>query len=143
MRIKKLDPAAVTPSYAKPGDAGLDLTYVGDARWLHAGERFLASTGIALELPPGTQGEVRSRSGLAAKHGVVVLNSPGTVDEGYRGEVKVILTNTDPSASFYLEPGMKIAQLVVMPYVRADVVVVNDLSESERGEGGFGSTGIK
>ncbi len=141
VKFKKLDEKAVIPTYAKAGDAGMDLVYIGECRWIAPGERLLAKTGLAIELPPGTQGEVRSRSGLALKNGVVVANSPGTIDEGYRGEVGAILLNTS-TKGFHIETGMRVAQLVVMPYVSCEVEAVEELSTSERGATGFGSTGV-
>jgi dUTP pyrophosphatase len=139
LRVKRLDPAAVLPSYARPGDAGLDLFAVR-ALTIAPGESALVPTGIAIELPPGTEGQVRPRSGLALKFAITVLNTPGTVDEGYRGEVGVILINHG-RAPFAVDAGMKIAQLVVTPRVHVDVVEAQELSDTQRGTGGFGSTG--
>jgi dUTP pyrophosphatase len=139
LKVKRLDPAAVLPSYARRGDAGLDLFAVR-AISIAPGASALVPTGIAIELPPGTEGQVRPRSGLALKHGITVLNTPGTVDEGYRGEVGVILINHGTSA-FDVSAGMKIAQLVVSPRIEVEVSEVADLSETQRGAGGFGSTG--
>lgn len=137
--IKRLSPTAILPSYAHPGDAGLDL-FADRAASLEPGETKLIGTGISIELPEGTEGQVRPRSGLALKHSVTVLNSPGTIDRGYRGEVGVILINHGPRR-FDVEPGMKIAQLVVAACLTAEVVEAGDLSNSSRGHGGFGSTG--
>jgi dUTP pyrophosphatase len=139
MRVKKLDPTARLPAYARPGDAGLDL-FANEAAVLEPGGSRLVRTGIAIELPPETEAQVRPRSGLAARHGVTVLNTPGTIDAGYRGEVGVILINhgRDP---FTVEAGMKIAQMVVQPVVRVTVREAADLSDTARGTGGFGSTG--
>jgi len=139
LRVKKLRSAAVAPHYAHPGDAGLDL-FACDAITLGPGESAIVKTGIAIELPPDTEGQVRPRSGLAAKHQISVLNTPGTIDEGYRGEVGVILMNFG-SNPFDVEPGAKIAQLVVKPVLRVEVEEVAELSDTSRGVGGFGSTG--
>ena len=137
--IKRLSPTAILPTYAHPGDAGLDL-FADRAASLEPGETKLIGTGISIELPEGTEGQVRPRSGLALKHSVTVLNSPGTIDRGYRGEVGVILINHGPRR-FDVEPGMKIAQLVVAACLTVEVVEAGDLSNSSRGHGGFGSTG--
>ena len=137
--VKKLVPHAVLPAYAHPGDAGLDL-YAAEYCEIPPGEWRKVRTGVAIELPPGTEAQVRPRSGLALHHGVTLLNSPGTIDEGYRGEIGVILINHGP-VSFYVEPGMRIAQLVVQLVARVDVCEVDALSETSRGMGGFGSTG--
>jgi dUTP pyrophosphatase len=139
LKVRRLTPSAVLPSYAHPGDAGLDLC-AAVAVTIEPGERKLVGTGISIELPPGTEGNVRPRSGLALKHGVTVLNSPGTIDRGYRGEVGVILINHG-STRFEIQPGMKIAQLVVAPCVTVTVDENSPLTDSSRGEGGFGSTG--
>ncbi|HVZ22937.1 MAG TPA: dUTP diphosphatase [Vicinamibacterales bacterium] len=139
LKVKKLSPAATLPSYARAGDAGLDLFAVRQIV-LEPGASALVPTGIAIELPAGTEAQVRPRSGLALKHGLTVLNTPGTVDEGYRGEVGVILINHGKTA-FTVEPGMKIAQMVVSPRLEVAVVEVAELSDTERGAGGFGSTG--
>ena len=137
--IKRLSPTATLPSYAHPGDAGLDL-FADVTLSLEPGEARLVGTGISIELPQGTEGQVRPRSGLALKHGVTVLNSPGTVDHGYRGEVGVILINHG-ARRFDVLPGMKIAQLVVATCLSVDVVEAGELSSTSRGHGGFGSTG--
>ena len=139
LRVRRLDPAATLPARAHPGDAGLDLYAAGDHA-IPPGETRLVGTGLAIELPPGTEAQVRPRSGLALKHSVTVLNTPGTVDEGYRGEVGVILINHGRSA-FEVRCGMKIAQLVIKPTLAVDVVAVDALSDTSRGDGGFGSTG--
>lgn len=139
LKIKRLRADAVLPNYAHPGDAGLDL-YACEEKELQPGERALIPTGIAIELPPFTEAQVRPRSGLALKHGVTVLNTPGTIDEGYRGEVGIILINLG-NKPFKVEKGSKIAQLVVKPVLRVEVQEVQHLSETIRGEGGFGSTG--
>jgi dUTP pyrophosphatase len=127
------------PSYARDGDAGLDL-FALKPSVIEPGRSALVPTGIAIELPPGTEAQVRPRSGLALKHAITVLNTPGTVDEGYRGEVGVILINHGQT-SFAVEAGMKIAQMVVSPRVQVSVVEVAELSDTQRGAGGFGSTG--
>lgn len=131
-----------TPAYAQPGDAGADLRS-SESLVLPPGGRALVGTGISFALPEGYVAFVVPRSGLAVKHGITVLNSPGTIDAGYRGEIKVPLLNTDPSAEFRIEPGDRIAQLIVMPVSRAVFVPVSELSESVRGAGGFGSTGVR
>ena len=139
LKVKKLNPAATLPSYAREGDAGLDLFAV-KAMVIEPGKSALVPTGIAIELPSGTEAQVRPRSGLALKHAITVLNTPGTVDEGYRGEVGVILINHGATA-FAVEAGMKIAQMVVSPRIQVAVVEVPELSDTQRGAGGFGSTG--
>jgi len=139
LKIKKLNPDAVLPSYAREGDAGLDLCAV-KALVIEPGKSALVPTGIAIELPSGTEAQVRPRSGLALKHGISVLNTPGTVDEGYRGEVGVILINHGP-APFEVTPGARIAQLVVQRRLEISVVEADDVSATARGAGGFGSTG--
>lgn len=128
------------PGYAHPGDAGADLLSAEDLT-LAPGARALVSTGVSIALPDGFAAFVMPRSGLAAKHGVTVLNAPGTVDAGYRGEIKVTLLNTDRTADYAIAKGDKIAQLIVMPVVQARFVDVDELPASARGEGGFGSTG--
>ncbi|WP_416446781.1 dUTP diphosphatase [Leucobacter sp. HNU] len=130
------------PSYAMPGDAGADLRST-ESVLLAPGERRLVGTGVSIALPEGFAAFVMPRSGLAAKHGVTVVNAPGTVDAGYRGEIKVALLNTDRTSAFQVESGDRIAQLVVMPVVRAEFVAVDELPESSRGAGGFGSTGVR
>src|SRR5437762_9695103 len=127
LKVKKLNQAATLPSYAREGDAGLDLFAV-KAIVIEPGKSALVPTGIAIELPAGTEAQVRPRSGLALKHALTVLNTPGTVDEGYRGEVGVILINHG-SSPFTVEPGMKIAQLVVSPRIQVAVVDVAELSD--------------
>ncbi|QIG41309.1 dUTP diphosphatase [Microbacterium sp. 4R-513] len=128
------------PSYAHPGDAGADLTAAEDVR-LEPGQRALVGTGVRIALPEGYAAFVVPRSGLAAKHGITVVNSPGTVDAGYRGEIKVTLLNTDSEHAFEVVKGDRIAQLIVMPVPQARFIPVDTLPESVRGEGGFGSTG--
>lgn len=138
--FRKLHPAAVLPSYAHEGDAGMDLSSVEEVTVPPHG-RALVATGLAIELPLGTEAQVRPRSGMAAKYGITVLNAPGTIDAGYRGEIKVILLNTD-AAEFRVEPGMRIAQLVVAPVAQVQVSWTEQLGESDRGTRGFGSSGI-
>jgi len=128
------------PEYAHPGDAGADLV-ASETVELGPGERATVATGSAIALPDGYVAFVVPRSGLAAKHGITVVNSPGTVDAGYRGEIRVILLNTDRTASYTITAGDRIAQLVVLPVARARFVPVERLPGSHRGEGGFGSTG--
>lgn len=140
LKIRRLDPAATIPHYAHPGDAGLDLFALQPAE-IAPGASCLVRTGIAIELPAGTEAQVRPRSGLALKHGITVLNTPGTIDEGYRGEVGVILINHGRQP-FTVERGMKIAQMVIKPVLRVDVQEVGELSDTARGAGGFGSTGM-
>jgi len=134
--------AAQIPAYAQAGDAGADLRSA-EALVLAPGARALVGTGIRIALPDGYLAYVVPRSGLAVKHGITVLNAPGTIDAGYRGEIKVPLLNTDAHEPFAIEPGDRIAQLIVMPVTRANFVPVAELSESERGSGGFGSTGVR
>ena len=139
LKIKRLHAAATLPCYAHPGDAGLDL-FAAEPLTLAPGESGLVKTGISMELPENTEGQVRPRSGLALKHGVTVLNAPGTIDEGYRGEVGVILINHG-KAPYAIEPGMKIAQMLIKPVLTVSVSEAEALSETRRGAGGFGSTG--
>lgn len=134
--------AAQVPVYAHPGDAGADLTSTEAVR-LEPGQRALIGTGVRIALPEGHAAFVVPRSGLAAKHGITVVNAPGTVDAGYRGEIKVTLLNTDPDAAFEIAPGDRIAQLIVMPVLQATFIPVDTLPDSVRGDGGFGSTGYQ
>jgi dUTP pyrophosphatase len=131
---------AVLPARAYPGDAGLDLAAC-DRHVLGPGDRALVGTGIAVAIPDGHAGLVTPRSGLAAEHGITIVNTPGVVDSGYRGELRVILHNTDRQASFVVEPGMRIAQLLVVAVPEAALREVEELPASERGTGGFGSSG--
>jgi dUTP pyrophosphatase len=139
--IKRLADSATLPAYAHPGDAGLDL-YSAVSLAIEPGESKLVGTGISIELPPNTEAQVRPRSGLALKHGISVLNTPGTIDHGYRGEVGVILINHG-RARFDVEPGMKIAQMVIAPFLSVEVEEAEALSATARGQGGFGSTGVR
>lgn len=138
--IKRIDPAAVMPSYAHPGDAGMDICS-REALVIPPGGRALVHTGLVFQLPPDAEAQVRPRSGLALKQGVTVLNAPGTIDAGYRGEVGVILANFG-SEPFQVTVGMKVAQVVVAPVVQATLVETVETDETERGAGGFGSTGL-
>ncbi|GAB2552039.1 dUTP diphosphatase [Leucobacter ruminantium] len=134
--------AETPPVYAHFDDAGADLR-AAEAVEIAPGDRALIGTGVSIALPEGYAAFVVPRSGLAVKHGITVLNSPGTIDAGYRGEIKVPLLNTDPERSFAIAPGDRIAQLIVMPVSRAEFVPVAELPESVRGTGGFGSTGVQ
>ena len=140
LRVKRLDPRAVLPRRAHDGDAGLDL-HALDGFELAPGERAQVRTGIAIALPPGTAGMVLPRSGLAARHGISVVNAPGLIDEGYRGEIQVLLLNTDRQQTFRAEPGDRIAQLVVVDVEAPEIVESDDLGDTARGSGGFGSSG--
>jgi len=140
LSVRRLDPAATVPTRAHDGDAGLDL-YACEAVTVWAGERASVRTGIALEIPPGHAGLVLPRSGLAARHGIALVNAPGLIDAGYRGEVRVLLLNTDGESHFEVAPGDRIAQLLLVPFAAAEAVEVQELATSERGDGGFGSTG--
>ncbi len=139
--IRQLDPGLPVPSYAHPGDAGADLVSAEDVVLAAGGGRALVRTGVAVALPIGYVGLVHPRSGLAARLGVTVLNAPGTVDAGYRGEILVNLVNHDPVAPAKISRGDRIAQLVVQRVERADFHIVEELPESRRGAGGHGSTG--
>ncbi|HOA86880.1 MAG: dUTP diphosphatase [Microbacteriaceae bacterium] len=132
--------ASQPPRYAHPGDAGADLVSTESLR-LEPGQRALVGTGVRIALPDGYAAFVVPRSGLATKHGITIVNSPGTVDAGYRGEIKVTLLNTDAEQAFDIAVGDRIAQMIVMPVTRARFVPVDELPGSVRGEGGFGSTG--
>jgi len=140
LKIQKLTDDAIVLQYAHPNDSGMDLFAVESAV-IPVGGRKLIKTGISIQLPPATEAQVRPRSGLALKYGISVTNAPGTVDEGYRGEIGVILENRGETP-FNVEKGMKIAQLVIAPVLRPQIEVVEDLSTTQRGSGGFGSTGI-
>ena len=138
--VVKLKENAVVPTRAHPGDAGLDL-YSTEIAHLGPGERWSVGTGIALEIPEGHAGLVLPRSGLAREHGIALVNAPGLIDAGYRGEVRVLLLNTDPAETVRIEAGARIAQLVVTPVAIAEPVEVTELSDTARGDGGFGSSG--
>lgn len=138
--LVRLDADLPMPAYAHPGDAGADLVAATDVT-LAPGERSLVPTGVALALPEGYVGLVHPRSGLAARHGISIVNAPGTVDAGYRGEVKVLLVNLDPQESVTLHRGDRVAQLVVQRVEHAEFVEAESLDGSTRGEGGYGSTG--
>ncbi len=138
--VRLTAPGATPPSYALPGDAGADLTVTEDVE-LAPFQRVLVGTGVAVAIPEGYAGFVHPRSGLAARHGLSLVNAPGTIDAGYRGEIKVNLVNLDPERPVTLRRGERVAQLVVQPVVRARFVAVDVLPASVRGEGGHGSTG--
>jgi dUTP pyrophosphatase len=138
--VKRLDPDVPLPRYARPSDAGLDL-YAATRVVIEPGARALVGTGLALAIPPGYAGLVLPRSGLALRHGVTVLNAPGLIDAGYRGEVQVLLINHDPASPVVLERGERIAQLVIQKVDSVELIEVDELSATERGTGGFGSTG--
>jgi dUTP pyrophosphatase len=138
--VARLNEDAVLPSRAHEGDAGLDL-YACEMAHIGPGERWSVGTGIAVEIPAGHAGLVLPRSGLAKRHGIALVNSPGLIDSGYRGELRVLLLNTDPADTFRVAKGDRIAQLVLVPIAIGTPVEVEALAESARGEGGFGSSG--
>ena len=140
LRFARLRENAVLPTRAHQGDAGLDL-YAAQPAHLGPGERWSVATGVAVEIPDGHAGLVLPRSGLARKHGIALVNSPGLIDAGYRGELTVLLLNTDPAEVYRVEAGDRIAQLVVVAVATAEPVEVEALTESARGDGGFGSSG--
>ncbi len=140
LAVRRLRDDAALPERAYPGDAGLDLVSC-ERVTLEPGERAVVGTGIAVAIPEGHAGLVVPRSGLAARHGIGIVNAPGLVDAGYRGELRVVLVNTDRSEAFVVEPGMRIAQLVLVPVALAAAIDVTELPESERGSAGFGSSG--
>jgi dUTP pyrophosphatase len=140
LRVVKLKEGAMVPSRAHEGDAGLDL-YACEPAHLGPGERWGVGTGIGVEIPEGHAGFVLPRSGLAREHGIALVNAPGLIDSGYRGELRVLLLNTDPADTFRIEAGDRIAQLVVAPVVLPEPVEVEALNASMRGGGGFGSSG--
>lgn len=140
LRFRLLVPGAVLPGRAHPDDAGLDLHAAEEAR-LGPGERLGIGTGVAVEIPPGHAGLVLPRSGLAKRHGISLVNSPGLIDSGYRGEIRVLLLNTDPADVFPVRRGDRIAQLLVVAHPAVEPVAVDELADSARGEGGFGSSG--
>jgi len=141
VKVKRINEAAIIPQYAHKGDAGLDLFSVEEKN-ITPGETALVHTGIQIELPEGTEAQIRPRSGLALKYSITVLNTPGTIDEGYRGEIGVILINHG-KFDFKVEKGTKIAQMVIKPVLKVSIVEVDELGTTERAEGGFGSTGLK
>jgi dUTP pyrophosphatase len=138
--VRRLDPGLPLPAYAHPGDAGADLCAATEVV-LPPGGRATVGTGIAVAVPDGYAAFVHPRSGLASRHGITLVNAPGTVDAGYRGEVKVVLLNTDPAEPFTVRRGDRIAQLVVQPVTRARFLDSDELPPTPRGDGGFGSTG--
>jgi len=140
VRVKRLNPDAKIPKAAKIGDVAFDLYSVIDYE-IQPGERYAVPTGIAIEIPAGYEGQVRPRSGLALKEGITVLNTPGTIDSGYRGEVKTIMINHSDKP-FQITKGMRISQLAIRPVPDVEFIEVEELSDTDRGEGGFGSTGV-
>jgi dUTP diphosphatase len=138
--IVKLRDEAVLPSRAHEGDAGLDL-YACEAAHIGPGERWSVGTGVGVEIPDGHAGLVLPRSGLAKKHGIALVNAPGLIDSGYRGELRVLLLNTDPAETFRVELGDRIAQLLIAPIALSEPVEAETLADSARGDGGFGSSG--
>jgi dUTP pyrophosphatase len=140
LRFRRLSPAALPPAQAHDGDAGFDL-HAAEATTLAPGERASVGTGIALAIPPGQAGLVLPRSGLAARHGIALVNAPGLIDSGYRGELRVLLLNTDRAEPFTIEPGDRIAQLVLVRVEAPPLEETEALDETARGVGGFGSTG--
>ncbi len=139
--VRLLSDAATLPTRANEGDAGLDL-YAAEPAILGPGDRASVGTGVAVEIPPGHAGLVLPRSGLAARHGIGLVNSPGLIDAGYRGEIRVLLLNTDASEPFEVGVGDRIAQLLVTPFAAAEPLEAAELATSVRGEGGFGSSGV-
>ena len=139
VKFKKMHPDATIPQYSNPGDAGMDLTSIED-RVISPGEHILVKTGLRMELPPGYEAQIRPRSGLALKHGITVLNTPGTIDSGYRGDIGIILMNHGEEA-YTVNSGDRIAQMVIAKYEAPEIEEVESLEDSVRGEGGFGSTG--
>jgi len=139
--VRRLDPELPLPEYAKPGDAGVDLRAATDLVLEPGGGRGLVPTGLAVAIPRGYAGFIQPRSGLAMRHGVTCLNTPGLIDAGYRGELKVLLVNTDPKEPFEIRRGERIAQLVIQAVEHVSFLEVDELDETERGEGGFGHTG--
>jgi dUTP pyrophosphatase len=140
LRFQRLREEATLPTRAHEGDAGLDL-YACEPAHVGPGERWSVGTGVAVEIPDGHAGLVLPRSGLAREHGIALVNSPGLIDSGYRGEIRVLLLNTDPAETFRLAPGDRIAQLLVTPIASAEPAEAEVLAESARGPGGFGSSG--
>jgi len=140
LRVTLLVPGSRLPTRAHDGDAGLDL-HAAEPATIAPGERATVGTGVAVEIPEGHAGLVLPRSGLAARHGIALVNAPGLIDSGYRGEIRVLLLNTDREQPFDIQPGDRIAQLVLAPVADADPVEVGELTASARAEGGFGSSG--
>ncbi|MBD2106942.1 dUTP diphosphatase [Nodosilinea sp. FACHB-13] len=140
LKIRRIHELAILPSYAHAGDAGMDLCSIEDVE-IAAGDTALIHTGIEIELPQGTEAQIRPRSGLALKHSVTVLNTPGTIDEGYRGEIGIILINHSKHA-FQVVKGMKIAQMVIKPVFQVEIEETDELTQTLRGPQGFGSTGM-
>jgi dUTP diphosphatase len=140
VHVRRLREEAVVPGRAYPGDAGFDLVACERCR-LEPGERAIIPTGIALAIPEGYAGYVQPRSGLARRHGISIVNTPGLIDSGYRGELQVTLLNTDREHEFTVEPGMRVAQLVIVPVPEVELLEVEELPESARGAAGFGSSG--
>lgn len=140
LKIKKIDKNAIIPKYAHDNDAGMDI-YSVESLDIVPGESSLVRTGLVIELPYDTEAQIRPRSGLALKNQITVLNAPGTIDEGYRGEIGIILINHGKEA-FHVEIGMKIAQMVIKPVLKVDIQEVLEVNSTERGQGGFGSTGL-
>jgi dUTP pyrophosphatase len=140
LRVQLLSDAATLPTRAHEGDGGLDL-YAAEPAILAPGERISVGTGVAVEIPDGLAGMVLPRSGLAARHGIALVNSPGLIDSGYRGEVRVLLLNTDPKDAFEVGVGDRIAQLLLTRFAQAEPIEATGLALSARGDGGFGSSG--
>ncbi|MBW9152181.1 dUTP diphosphatase [Clostridium estertheticum] len=140
LKVKKINELAILPQYAHEGDAGLDLFSV-EEKIIMPGETVLVHTGIQIELPKDTEAQIRPRSGLALKNSITVLNTPGTIDEGYRGEIGIILINHS-KINFRVEKNMKIAQMVIKPVLKVSIVEADELNSTQRGKGGFGSTGL-
>ncbi|EAZ92651.1 dUTP diphosphatase [Crocosphaera chwakensis] len=140
LKIKRLNEKAILPNYAHFDDSGMDLFSI-EKKELKPNTQALIKTGLAIELPENTEAQIRPRSGLALKHGITVLNTPGTIDQGYRGEIGVILINHSQT-TFLIEYGMKIAQMIIMPIIRCEIEEVIELSITKRNERGFGSTGV-
>jgi dUTP pyrophosphatase len=141
LACRRLSDSATLPTRAHAGDAGLDL-YAAEGATLGPGERASVGTGIAIEIPAGHAGLVLPRSGLAARHGIALVNAPGLIDAGYRGEIRVLLLNTDRTEPFEIRPGDRIAQLLLTPFADVLPVEARELAASERGNGGFGSSGV-
>ena len=142
LRVARLIPDASLPRRANDGDAGLDL-HAAEAASIGPGQRTSVRTGIAVEIPEGYAGLVLPRSGLAARHGIALVNAPGLIDSGYRGEVRILLLNTDASNAFEIAPGDRIAQLLITPFASVEPVEAVELSETARGADGFGSSGVR